>query len=338
MSQSIDTASAALAAEPALSPATAECWVITDGKIGMDVQVRGVADALGVSYEMKHVRPRGLFAFGAPWTPVDPAERFGERGAQFAPPYPALALATGRLSIPYIRALKRRAHKQTFTVVLQDPKTGSGTADLIWVPAHDRRRGVNVITTLTAPHSFSKQRLARLRANCPPVIQELPKPRVAVILGGNNGVYDYRPDDDARLRRALESLAALGASFMVTPSRRTHPGLIGAVEAATAGRPRIIWDQTGDNPYPQFLAQADVLVVTADSVNMCGEACATGRPAYIFTPSGGSAKFARFHAGLAAAGATRPLPAVFTTLDTWSYAPLDSADQIAAEIRQRWRR
>ncbi|MFX8871944.1 ELM1/GtrOC1 family putative glycosyltransferase, partial [Acinetobacter baumannii] len=83
---------------------------------------------------------------------------------------------------------------------------------------------------------------------------------------------------------------------MVTPSRRTHKGLIQAVETATAGTPRIIWDQTGENPYPQFLAQADMLVVTADSVNMCGEACATGKPVYVFTPSGGSAKFARFHA------------------------------------------
>lgn len=338
MGSPTDNAAATLASEPALAQAGAECWIITDGKTGMDVQVRGVADALGVSYEMKHVRPSGVYAFAAPWGPVNPKERFGQPGGQFAPPYPALALATGRASIPYIRALKRRAGTQTFTVVLQDPKTGAGTADLIWVPAHDTRRGGNVVTTLTAPHSFTATRLARLRANCPPLIQELPKPRVAVILGGNNGAYHFTLEDDRRLQRSLASLAAVGASFMVTPSRRTHKGLIQAVETATAGTPRIIWDQTGENPYPQFLAQADMLVVTADSVNMCGEACATGKPVYVFTPSGGSAKFARFHAGLAAAQATRPLPDAFSALETWSYSPLDSAEQIAAEIRKRWRR
>ncbi len=334
----LEDPAATLATEPAPAQAGAECWIITDGKTGMDVQVRGVADALGVSYQMKHVRPRGVYAFAAPWGPVNPKERFGQPGAQFAPPYPALALATGRLSIPYMRALRRRAGRGTYTVVLQDPKTGAGTADLIWVPAHDTRRGSNVITTLTAPHSFSPERIATLRATCPAEIHELPKPRVAVILGGKSGVYDFTPEDDARLRRSLESLARIGGSFMVTPSRRTHRRLVEAVEAATVGKPRIVWDQIGENPYPQFLAQADLLVVTADSVNMCGEACATGKPVYVFTPSGGSAKFARFHAGLEAAGAVRPLPGSFAGLETWSYAPLDSAGQIAAEISKRWRR
>ena len=73
---------------------------------------------------------------------------------------------------------------------------------------------------------------------------------------------------------------------MITPSRRTHQRLIAAVDAATAGAPRILWDGTGDNPYPDFLAHADALIVTADSVNMTGEACATGRPVYVFEPSG----------------------------------------------------
>jgi len=326
-----------LAPEPGLTRVGNSCWIITDGKTGMDVQVRGVADALGVCYDLKHVRPRGLYAVAAPWGPVDPAERFGAHGSAFEPPWPALALATGRASIPYIRALRRRAGRSTYTVVLQDPRTGSGTADLIWVPAHDTRRGANVITTLTAPHSFSAARLSQLRAACPPMIQSLAKPRVAVILGGSNSVYSFSAADDARFGRSLASLASCGASFMVTPSRRTHEGLSRATAEATAESPRVIWDQQGENPYPQFLAHADFLVVTADSVNMCGEACATGRPVYVFTPSGGSAKFTRFHDGLRAAGATRQLPERFERIESWTYTPLDSAGLIAAEIRKRWR-
>ena len=325
----------ALDVRPQTAPAA--CWVITDGKTGMDVQVRGVADALGVAYEVKHVRPSGIYAMAAPWGPVAPSERFGADGSRFAPPWPQLALATGRASIPYMRALRKRAGTATYAVVLQDPKTGAGTADLIWVPAHDMRRGANVITTLTAPHSFTQARLARLRASVPPVIAELPKPRVAVILGGDNGVYKFTAADDARLAAALGSMAALGASFMVTPSRRTHPGLLAAIEAATRKSQRIVWDGHGENPYPQFLAHADQLVVTADSVNMCGEACATGRPVYVFAPSGGSAKFSRFHDGLQRAGATRPMPERFSEIPQWTYEPLDSAAEIAAEIMTRWR-
>lgn len=318
--------------------AGARGWIITDGKMGMDVQARGIADALGLAYEMKRVTPRGLAKITAPWGPVARTERFGAPGSQFSEPWPAIAIATGRASIPYIRALKRRAGARTFTVVLQDPKTGPATADLVWVPEHDRLRGRNVMTTLTAPHSFSAARLAELRRIMPDEIARLPGPRVAVVLGGKNAVYKFRDADDDRFEQSLRSLGRLGASFMITPSRRTHPRLLRKVEAATRDLPRILWTGEGDNPYPAFLAHADLLVVTADSVNMTGEACATGRPVLVFSPSGGSAKFSRFHEALQRHGATRPLPEAFRELPAWNYSPLDSAAAIAREIEERWQR
>ena len=77
--------------------------------------------------------------------------------------------------------------------------------------------------------------------------------------------------------------------------------------------------------------------MTADSVNMTGEACATGRPVLVFTPSGGSAKFHRFHAALQARGATRPLPETLDAIPDWSYEPLQSVEEIAREVERRWR-
>ena len=312
-------------------------WVITDGKVGMDVQARGLAQALELDVHMKHVSPSGLWKLAAPWGPADPKAHMGQAdSALFAPPWPAVCIATGRASIPYIRALRRKAAHKTYCIVLQDPKTGADTADLIWVPEHDRRRGANVITTPTSPHGFSASVLAELRRSCPPEIAALPSPRIAVILGGKNGIYRFTDADDDRLQASLASLGAQGASFMITPSRRSHQRLIHAADLATAGQPRILWDGTGPNPYPAFLAHADMLVVTADSVNMTGEACATGRPVYVFEPSGGSAKFTRFHEALRRSGATRRLPARVDTLETWAYEPLDSARTIAAEVERRW--
>ncbi len=322
----------------ALRPlAGARAWIITAGMAGMDVQVRGVAEALGLDYEMKHVSPKGIWKLAAPWGPVAPRERFGQPGSLFAPPWPEVAVSLGRRSVPYMRALRRRAGSQTFTVVMLDPKSGPGIADVIWVPEHDRLRGANVITTLTAPHSFTAKRLAELRQNLPTEIAALPHPRVAVVLGGKNGIYNFNEDDDARLQSALQSLGKLGASFLVTPSRRTHAELFNAADAATRDWPRIIWKGEGANPYADFLAHADLLVVTADSVNMTGEACATGRPVLVFTPSGGSAKFDRFHAALQARGATRPLPDRLDAIPDWSYEPVHSAHELAAQIEQRWR-
>jgi uncharacterized protein len=310
-------------------------WILTTGMAGMDVQTRGLAEALGLDYTMKAIAPKGIFKLLAPWGPVAPSERFGAPGSTFAPPWPDVAISLGRSSIPYMRALRRRA-PGTFTVVMLDNKAGLGVADVIWVPRHDRLRGPNVITTLTAPHSFTAERLAELRRTVPPAIAALPRPRIAVILGGKNAVYEFRAEDDARFAGALQSLGALGASFMITPSRRTHQRLREVTEEATRDFPRILWDGKGANPYGDFLAHADALVVTADSVNMTGEAAATGRPVLVFTPSAGSDKFRRFHAALQAHGATRPLPERVEAIPNWSYEPLHSAETIAREIERRW--
>lgn len=313
-------------------------WVITDDKIGMQVQATGVADALGLDWRAVEVRPRGLWRVTAPWGPPDPRDGLGVAGGPLGPPWPDVAIATGRLSIPYIRALRRRAGRHVFTVVLQDPKTGPKTADLIWVPEHDTRRGANVITTLTAPHGYSPERLRELQSEIPDWLNALPAPRVAVILGGRNAVYRFSPEDDARLCAALRSIAQLGVSFMITASRRSHPSLVEAVKQATASNARYFWTGEGRNPYPHFLAHADRFVVTGDSVNMTGEPLATGKPVWVFEPSGGSAKFARFHSSLRRYGATRTLPDAVKTLEHWTYEPLDSAAQIAREIERRWGR
>lgn len=316
--------------------AGAKAWIITAGMAGMDVQVKGVADALGLDYEVKHARPKGIWRLMAPWGPVPPSESFGQPGSQWAPPWPDVAISLGRIGAPYMRELRRLAGPGTFTLAMQDAKAGLALADMIWVPEHDRLRGPNVFTTLTAPHSFTAERIEQLRQNLPPAIAALNAPRATVVLGGKNAVYKWRDEDYARFTGALKSIGDLGASFLITPSRRTHAPLLAAVDEATRAYPRILWNFEGENPYGDFLAHADFLVVTGDSVNMTGEACATGRPVMVFTPSGGSAKFSRFHEALQARGATRPLPQRLDALPQWRYEPLQSADDIAREVERRW--
>lgn len=313
-------------------------WIISDGKSGNDVQTRGVFDAMGLAQEVKHVAPKGIWRALSPWGPVNPAEPFGTPDSLFRPPWPDFAVSIGRLTTPYIRKLKRTAGLATYTIILQDPKVAATAADLFWVPEHDTRRGLNVITTLTAPHSFTDRRLAELRRTMPADIAALPRPRVAVLLGGPNGDFRYTQAALDYLASALRSLSSLGAGLMITPSRRTPTEIAAFVRDATAGTPRIFWEGDGDNPYPQFLAHADAFVAPADSVNMTGEPCATGKPVYVFAPEGGSEKFSRFHSALARHGATRPLPARFERIEAWSYPPLNSSETIAAEVARRWAR
>jgi hypothetical protein len=318
--------------------AGARGWIISDGKAGHEALCLGVAAALGLSADIKRVTPSGLWKALAPWGPVAPGERFGAPHTLFAPPWPQIAFAAGRTTTPYLRALKKKAGLKTFTVVLMDPKTGPDTADLFWVPEHDRRRGPNVIATLTAPHPLSPERLAELRKAPDVAIDALNAPRVAVLVGGPNERYRYPKQVIDRLAASVRSLADLGAGLMITVSRRTPAALVAALDEVVAGTNAIFWKGEGANPYPSFLAHADAFLVTADSVNMAGEAAATGRPIYVFEPEGGADKFTAFHAALRAEGVTRTAPDRFQEIGEWSYAPLYAADAIAAEIEQRWQR
>lgn len=321
------------------TPAGARAWIISDGKAGHEALCLGVADALGVSVEWKRITPTGIWKALAPWAPVSPSERFGAPGTLFAPPWPDFAFAAGRTTTPYIRALKKKAGDKTFTVIMMDPKTGPGTADLFWVPDHDKLRGGNVINTLTAPHPLSPRRLADIRRHPHPVIDVLPAPHLAVLIGGPNERYRYPELVTLRLIELMRSAAEIGAGLMITASRRTPSDIVAALDEAAASRANVVfWKGEGENPYRAFLAKADAFLVTADSINMAGEAAATGKPIYIFEPEGGAPKFAQFHAALAAKGVTRQAPDRFTALESWTYDPLYAADTIAHEIRLRWQR
>ena len=321
----MDTAGPDLGKTPAGPLAGRSAWLVTDGKAGHEAQAEGVAAALGLRYPGMRVSPPGLARLLAPGGPAGPD-----------PPWPTIVIGVGRTAIPALRQVRRRAGPATFSVVLQDPRTGANVADLIWVPEHDRLRGRNVMATLTPPNRFSAGVLEAARAAPQSDIAALPRPLVMLAIGGVSKGWRYTGDDIARLAAAVSGLAAQGASFLVTPSRRTPAAVVDAVASALAPFPHLIWRGEGDNPYLRYLANADAIVVTADSVSMTGEAVSTGRPVYVFRPSGGSDKFRRFHDSLVAVRVTRPLEPA-TVLDVaWSYPPLRSAETIAREIERRW--
>ncbi|MFM7083380.1 MAG: mitochondrial fission ELM1 family protein [Hyphomicrobium sp.] len=311
-------------------------WMFSDGKAGNEAQLKGVTSALGLKVEIKLVNPQGIQKLLSPWCRVSSREHFGKGGGNFSPPWPDFAFAIGRLTTPYIRELRSKAGKTTFTVILQNPKVNLNTADLFWVPEHDTLRGPNVITTLTAPHIFTKDYIDKLRSFIPEKVSHLSKPRAAILLGGSNGDYNYTKETRRRLEKAIRLFGEHGFSLMVTPSRRTDPEIIECARKEAQNFPHFFWNMKGVNPYPEFLAHADIFLVPADSINMTGEPCVTGRPIYVFYPDGGSKKFNRFHKSLENYGATRPMLESTLALENWTYTPLNSSETIAKQIFDRW--
>src|SRR5262249_54404228 len=158
-----------------------------------------------------------------------------------------LVIASGRVTVPYVRAWKRKS-PEVFAVFVQDPRWGRDEMDLIWVPEHDALRGPNIICTLTSPHPFSPTRLAAARDAPDPRLASLPSPRCAVALGGSSGAQYFTRGDLARMTEAMRAIRSQGYTIMATPSRRTPPTLAESVRAGIGEG--YFWDGTGDNPYP----------------------------------------------------------------------------------------
>jgi uncharacterized protein len=326
--------------EAGLSLAGTRCWIVTDGKAGDLNQCLGVAERLGLTPDIRTVSPRAPFvwlmplSWRLPYIATDPRERPGMADGPLAGALPDLVIASGRRAAPYLPAIKRASGGRTFTVCLKDPRTSNAIADFLWVPEHDRLRGPNVMTTLLSPHRITPVKLAVIRAEPPPRIAALPKPRVALLIGGNSKDFTFSEGDITRFVGDVGALAATGAGIMATASRRTPPGLAAPLRALVEQHGGWFWDGAGENPYPAFLALADALVVTAESVNMIGEALATGQPVHLFRPTGGSRKIDQFLRGLEAKGLVHPFSG---RLQTDTTLPVDETAAIANEIARRFR-
>lgn len=321
-------------AAPASSDLSAEltCWVVTDGKVGMEIQCLGVAEALGFAPVVKRV------SVGKPWrwlpAPLirDALGTLGPKGDRLAPPWPDLWIASGRQSVPLTRDVRRLSGRRTFTVQIQDPALDPALFDLIVTPEHDRLRAANVLTTRGSLGRVTPARLAAAAAAFAPLYADLPARRLAVLIGGNNKVFRLDGGTMARLTAQLAALARDGWGLMITTSRRTGARNEAILRRGLEGLPAAIWDGKGENPYFGILALADHVIVTGDSVNMVSEAASTGKPVHVVHLQGHSPKFDRFHAALVEAGIARPFTGV---LEEWCYAPLDETRRIAGEIRRR---
>lgn len=303
--------------EAGLLPANYSLRILSDGRAGHEAQTLGIAEALGLAPDIRRITPRPIFTRLAPFAPADPLD-----SQAFAPPYPDIALAAGRRTIPALRRLKRASGGRVFTVYVNAPATGLRTADFIVAPLHDRLSGANVAAPLTPANRVTPQRLAEARAAPDPRIAALPSPRVAMLIGDAKGIiYD--------LDYIASSFLARGAGVMATPSRRTPPQLFAMLREALSAPGGFFWDGQGENPYFSMLANADRIIVTGDSVNMVGEAVATGAPVDVIEPLVTRRKMRAYLAALEDHRAIRIWRGPF---EDWTYEPINSTPMIARAI------
>ncbi len=314
---------------------TPSTWLLMDDRASHRSQILGVAERLGWPVTVKEVRYNRLAAFANVFLGKHLWHATPETKTSIALPWPDLVIAAGRRSAPVALAIKKQS-PHTKLVHLMWPDSKAGAFDLIALPEHDdiSRKGDNILRALGSPHRVMLANLNMEAARWHNSVGRLPRPWIALLIGGSARGAEYE-DADFKTLAAYASAEAerLGGSLLITSSPRTGEKGEELIKTILTV-PHIFhrWKPASDNPYMAFLGLADVIIVTGDSVSMCSEACATGKPVYIFMPPHLDKGKKNFRESLFALGAAKPH--TYPIRLDWQPARLpDAAAEIAHAIR-----
>ena len=245
-----------------------------------------LAEALGWPFEIKRFAYKpyefvtnillGLKRAGVDW----------RRSDKLSPPWPDLVITAGRRNEPIARWIKAQSKGRCVIVHLGRPWSKVDAFDLvITTPQYNVPLLPNVLQIDLPLHGVTPERMATAAENWRHRIATLPRPWIAVMVGGSAPPYVFDAQMARCLGRAAASLARQqGGSLLAATSPRTKAEASDAL-AAAIDVPCHFYRWTPEpenNPYLGFLGLADQLVVTGDSMSMLAEACTLGKPVFIF--------------------------------------------------------
>ena len=300
--------------------------ILSQPLAGLQAQAIGLAERAELAPVLQPLLARRPWG----WAPAAlwPAPLAAVGGIAAAPG--TLVLSVGGMGAAVGAALRRRGCP---VVQIQNPRMRLDRFDLVVANPHDEIAGSNVLISRNALHRISPQRLVAARAEWSEHFAHLPRPLVAVLVGGANG--RYRLDREVAVafaRQLAKMMRADRVGVMLTPSRRTDPAARTALQQELEPLGAWIWDLQGENPYVGMLACADAIVVTTDSVSMISEAAATSVPVMVAGLPGRSRRIGLFVQTMRAAGRVRTFAG---RLEHWQTGPLDDTPAVAQEMRRR---
>lgn len=270
---------------------TRTLWALLDNRRGSVGQALGVIDALNktdINVIEKHIdynRYSGLpnWIRGRSLLGLTQASKH-----LICPPFPDFVLSISRRTAPVARYIKKQSPHTKLIQLMHPGKTGLKEFSLVIVPEHDKNKKhtANVHYIVGCPHRINQNYLQEARSKWKQVFAHLPRPLTAVIIGGSIKGKPFTTENASALADSICKLKQdIGGSILVTTSRRTGTEAQNIIMQKLEHIPQYsyLWGDKGENPYGGFLACADNIVVTADSVSMCCEATGTGKPIYLFT-------------------------------------------------------
>ncbi len=257
-------------------------WVLAGDKPGDNAQSMTLAEAVGWPIEVKRLRylPRRKPLSGTLSTidrfPLDRAS-----SSPLEPPWPDLVIGCGRRSVNVAWEIRRQAGPTTRLVQLGRPRADLDGFDLVITsPQYRLPERPNVLHLALPLHAPDHEAWARGAAEWEGRFAALPRPWIAVLVGGSAKPFVLDVASAARIAAQLNALArAEGGSLLVSTSRRT-PAEAARTLIDGLQVPTYVHQWTaggGPNPYAAYLGLADAFVVTGDSASMLTEACSTGK-------------------------------------------------------------
>ncbi|WP_051152161.1 mitochondrial fission ELM1 family protein [Fodinicurvata sediminis] len=267
-------------------------WLLLGDKLGDNAQVEALAGALGWPVVRRHLSFREPYIHGKPEFRPDLYHIDPESSDRLQPPWPDLILTIGRRPSMAALWVKQQSGGRTKVALIGRPKKQFDAFDLvIGTPQYHLPRRPNVINLDLPLMRVDPNRLAEQRAQWQDALEPLPRPLIAVLVGGPTKPFALDAAAIARLVARVEALQQdEGGTLYFTTSRRTPPEVADALLAALPPGARFFrWEPdaagnptTSDNPYLGLLAHADRFVVTGDSISMMVEVASLGRPLAIF--------------------------------------------------------
>ena len=261
-------------------------WVVTGYRAGERVQIMALAEALGWPFQVKDLDYRPVASTISLFRAQSRQGINRAGSAKLKPPWPDLVISAGMRNEPVCRWIRAQSAGRTRIVHVGRTWVSLDELDLvITTPQYRLPNRPNVLQNTLAIQTVTKEYLELEAGRWADRLPALPRPWFAVIVGGNSGPFTLGRKAARRLAvEASEYANARGGSLLLTTSARTAPAAIQELARRIQAPVHFYsWQQDDiDNPYYGFLALADECIVTADSISMLSEACATGKPVHMF--------------------------------------------------------
>jgi mitochondrial fission protein ELM1 len=261
-------------------------WVLLGKSAGDNAQLLRLAEALGWPFEAKRIDYNRLnrcpnLLLGASKLTVN-----ARRSDPLTPPWPDLVIGASRRAAPVARWIKKQSGGRSRLVHLLHTQAPLHYFDLVVTTAQYRLpERANVLQNLLPLNPARAEVLESSAAQWRGRLEHLPRPWIAVLVGGNTASYQLDASTARQLAQFTNRMAReTGGSLLISSSPRTPPDAADALLAAVESPAYVYrWQPNkNENPYLAYLALADRFIVTSDSASMLAEACSTGRPVELF--------------------------------------------------------